>query len=79
MIEDFPIRTGKDKIGVCKLCHVKPGLAGEELKDQVGNFRSPFDFLNELLTFFLFSAAFNRFVFPLFFIVNFPPFLECGE
>ncbi|MDO9123553.1 MAG: hypothetical protein Q7V12_03910, partial [Deltaproteobacteria bacterium] len=79
MVEDFPIGTGKDKTGVCKLCHVKLRLAGEEPRDQVGNFRSPFDFLNELLTFFLFKAAFNRFVLPLFFIANFPPFLECGE
>jgi hypothetical protein len=73
MVEDLAAGVGKDKTGICKLCHVKPGLAGEELKDQVGNFLSPFDFLNELLTFFLFKAAFNRFVFPLFFIVNFPP------
>ncbi len=30
--------------------------------DQVGYFLSPFDFLRELLTFFLFRVAFNRFV-----------------
>lgn len=71
MVEDFSIGTGKDKTGVCKLCHVKLRLAGEEPRNQVGNFRSPFDFLNELLTFFLFKAAFNRFVFlRLFSIVN---------
>jgi len=39
------------------------------MPDQVGYFLSPLDFLNELFTFFLLSAAFNRFVFPLFFII----------
>jgi hypothetical protein len=36
---------------------------------QVGYFLSPFDFLKELFTFFLFRAAFNRFVFPRLFII----------
>jgi len=68
MVEDLAAGIGKDHTGICKLCHVKLGLAGEKLKDQVGYFLSPFDFLNELFTFFLFNAAFNRFAFPLFFI-----------
>jgi len=39
--------------------------------DQEGYFLSPFDFLRELFTFFLFKVAFKRFVLFLFFI--FPP------
>ncbi len=35
---------------------------------QEGNFLSPFDFLRQLLTFFLFNAAFKRFVLARFFI-----------
>jgi hypothetical protein len=35
---------------------------------QVGYFLSPFDFLSDLLTFFLLRAAFKRFAFPLFLI-----------
>ena len=35
---------------------------------QVGYFLSPFDFLRELFTFFLFKAAFKRFVLFLFFM-----------
>jgi hypothetical protein len=34
----------------------------------VGYFLSPFDFLKDFLTFFLLSAAFNRFVLLLFFM-----------
>jgi len=37
-------------------------LPGEA--DQEGYFRSPLDFLRFFLTFFLFKAAFNRFVLP---------------
>jgi hypothetical protein len=40
------------------------------LSDQEGNFLSPFDFLRELRTFFLFRVAFKRFVLFLFFIFN---------
>jgi hypothetical protein len=37
-------------------------MTGILFMDQVGYFLSPFDFLRELLTFFLFRVAFNRFV-----------------
>ena len=39
-----------------------------DISPYVGYFLSPFDFLNELLTFFFFKAAFNRFVLPRFFM-----------
>ena len=40
---------------------------GATLQDQVGYFLSPFDFLKELFTFFLFNFAFRRLVlFPFF-------------
>jgi hypothetical protein len=41
---------------------------GATLQDQVGYFLSPFDFLKELFTFFLFNVAFRRLVLFLFFI-----------
>jgi len=40
----------------------KKWMMGILFIDQVGYFLSPFDFLRELLTFFLFRVAFNRFV-----------------
>ncbi len=40
------------------------------LKDYVGYFLSPFDFLKECLTFFRFNAAFKRFVFFRLFILT---------
>ena len=42
--------------------------SGASRFDQVGYFLSPFDFRRLLLTFFLFSVAFNRFVLFLRFI-----------
>jgi len=41
---------------------------GATPQDQVGYFLSPFDFLKQLLTFFLFNAAFRRLVLFLLFI-----------
>lgn len=46
--------------------------------DQVGYFLSPLDFLRECLTFFLFKAAFKRFVFLRLFMPNpLPNSSEC--
>jgi len=42
--------------------------ARTRVTDYVGYFLSPFDFLNECLTFFLFRAAFKRFVLLRFFM-----------
>jgi hypothetical protein len=40
------------------------GMIPLPIRYQVGYFLSPFDFLSELLTFFLFRVAFRRLVFP---------------
>lgn len=75
-LKTFPEPSDMTRLGSSKLAtsrHRKPKvcigvrgkgnfLPGEA--DQEGYFRSPLDFLRFFLTFFLFKAAFNRFVLP---------------